>query len=360
MIAITGGPCSGKTTGLAKLVESLRSKGYKVLVSPESATKLILGGITPWELAPAEFQRHILRDTLAQEELFMESAKTFRDQGQKVVILCDRGAMDGQAYVSEGEFEPIVKSLGLSIHDICDRRYHAVIHLTTAALGAEEFYTLANNTARKESAEEARAIDKRTLEAWQRHHHPRVIDNRTDFSGKIRRLLVEVCAILGDPEPIERETKFVIEPIEFTDIPSKVTVSSIVQDYLVSEDGAEHRVRSRKDKHGTLYFHTIKRGISKGVRLEIERMIDNREYEELLDLKDPALHTIVKQRGCFFYQSQFIEVDLFEAPEKCKGLAVMEIEQSSAQADLVLPPFVKSPRDVTGEKEYSNRNLARR
>jgi hypothetical protein len=37
-----------------------------------------------------------------------------------------------------------------------DRRYEAVIHMMTAAEGAEEFYTGENNEARYESLEEAR------------------------------------------------------------------------------------------------------------------------------------------------------------------------------------------------------------
>ena len=37
-IAITGGPCSGKTTGLAKISSGLSDKGYEVIIVPESAT----------------------------------------------------------------------------------------------------------------------------------------------------------------------------------------------------------------------------------------------------------------------------------------------------------------------------------
>jgi hypothetical protein len=35
-----------------------------------------------------------------------------------------------------------------------DRRYDGVFHLVTAAIGAEKFYTLANNTARSETPEQ--------------------------------------------------------------------------------------------------------------------------------------------------------------------------------------------------------------
>lgn len=78
VIVITGGPCSGKTTGLIRLRDMLASQGYKVLVSPESATKLIMGGIVPGEqrgLSASEFQRHILLDTLTQEQCYISTAR---------------------------------------------------------------------------------------------------------------------------------------------------------------------------------------------------------------------------------------------------------------------------------------------
>ncbi len=361
IIAVTGGPCGGKTTGLVKLQQMLADRGYKVIVSPESATKLIMGGFFPWEIERVLFQRQLILDTLMQEERFITAARAYRDLGHKVVILCDRGVMDGQAYTSgPEEFEGMIKDLSLSINSICNNRYHAIMHLRTAADGAEEFYTLENNNARKETPEEARSFDKKVLEAWQRHHHPRVIDNSTNFDEKINRLFAEVCAVLGDPEPIEIEQKFLIEAFNLESIPTHVTVSYIVQDYLNSSDEKEERrVRSRTDDGGTSYFYTVKRKIRPGVRSEIERAVDKEEYQRLLSLKDEKFQTIKKRRACFFFQGQFIEVDTFDLPEKHKGLWLMEIEQSSAQKDLVLPTFIKVIKEVTDDDQYSNRFIAR-
>ena len=360
IIAITGGPCGGKTTGLVRLQQMLSDRGYKVLVSPESATKLISGGFCPWEVSRTMFQKQMIQDTLLQEQCFINAACAYRDLGNKVVILCDRGVMDGQAYTSgEAEFEGMVEELGLSVHDICNNRYHAIMHLRTAADGAEEFYTLDNNSARKETPEEARMFDQKILEAWQRHHHPRVIDNSTSFAEKIDRLFAEVCAVLGDPLPVEMERKFLIESFDLQAIPAHVTESQIVQDYLISpEQKEERRVRARADKWGTSYYYTVKRKIRPGVRIEIERNIDNDEYQRLLTLKDQSFQTIKKRRSCFFFQGQFIEVDTFDSPEKHAGLWLMEIEQSSAQKELILPPYVNVVKEVTDDESYSNRLIA--
>lgn len=43
-ICLTGGPCAGKTTGLAYISEKLREKGYNVFVVPEASTLIGTGG----------------------------------------------------------------------------------------------------------------------------------------------------------------------------------------------------------------------------------------------------------------------------------------------------------------------------
>lgn len=72
-------------------------------------------------------------------------------------------------------------------HPFC-RRYDIVIHLVTAADGAESFYTTANNAARTETAAQARDLDRAVAECYAAHPRHVVIDNSTDFEGKVRRL----------------------------------------------------------------------------------------------------------------------------------------------------------------------------
>jgi len=47
-----------------------------------------------------------------------------------------------------------------------DKRYDAVIHLVTAADGAEKYYTLANNQARYEDVPTAISVDRQLQGAW--------------------------------------------------------------------------------------------------------------------------------------------------------------------------------------------------
>lgn len=357
VIVITGGPCSGKTTGLSCLSRMLADRGYKVLVVPESATKLIGAGMLPGELQGIGFQEEILLDTLAQEERLHSIAARYRNLGRKVVVLCDRGAMDGEAYVNPAEFTKMIRRLGYTDRNLCDERYHAVMHMRTAALGAEKFYTLANNQARTETPEVARALDERTLQAWARHQHPRVVSNDTDFDGKIRRLFAEVCAVLGDPIPLEKEDKFLLRSFDPAGVPVAMHESLITQDYLVSSvTGEERRVRARGEHGNVSYYYTIKRDVSPGVRVEEEKMISWREYDVLLTLRDPKKDTIQKRRTCFFWEEQFFEVDIFEG--HATGLILLEAERTDRTPTLKLPPFLNVVRNVTGEKPYSNSGIA--
>lgn len=60
--------------------------------------------------------------------------------GTDVVVLIDRGLMDGSAYVSKSQWQALMDDMGVSTVQIRDNRYDAVIHMVTAADGASEFY----------------------------------------------------------------------------------------------------------------------------------------------------------------------------------------------------------------------------
>ena len=56
--------------------------------------------------------------------------------------------MDGRAYCDETTWQAIVDEMGLHVVQLRDKRYNAVIHLVTAADGAEKFYTNESNEVR--------------------------------------------------------------------------------------------------------------------------------------------------------------------------------------------------------------------
>lgn len=68
---------------------------------------------------------------------------------------------------TEEEWDEIIGSLGYDRIKLRDARYNQVIHMVTAANGAEPFYQLANNSTRTEGIELAIDRDKRAADVSQ-------------------------------------------------------------------------------------------------------------------------------------------------------------------------------------------------
>ena len=355
-IAITGGPCAGKSTALSWINEEFTKKGYKVLFIPETATELITGGVAPWTCeTDIDFQTAILKLQLAKEEIFEEVAQHLYD-AQKVLIVCDRGTLDGKAYIEKHNFDKILNNLHLTETQLKDS-YDAVFHLVTAAKGASEFYTLANNSARTETIEEAIANDDKIISAWTGHSHFRVIDNSTDFKKKMQRFVTEISNFLGEPTPYEIERKFLIEYPDIAKLEADKNCGKveIIQTYLKSNDDKEIRVRQRGNNGSYSYTKTIKQTINGLKRLETEKRLTQAEYINLLMDADTTKHQIRKTRYCLVYNNQYFEIDIYPF---WNDVAIMEIELNNESQTIEFPPQIKIIKEVTDDIEYKNSNLA--
>ena len=100
------------------------------------------------------------------EDIFLESGL---ENDAPTVILCDRGVMDGFAYTTNEVWQALLDETHWSTIQLRDRRYEVVILMVTAADGAEQFYTDANNEARYETVEQARVLDKKLINSWVGH-----------------------------------------------------------------------------------------------------------------------------------------------------------------------------------------------
>ena len=296
-IVITGGPCAGKTTAMSWIQNAFSEKGYAVLFVPETATELISGGVAPWTCGDnLSYQKCQMQLQLGKETVFEQAARTMK--ADKVLIVCDRGALDNKAYMTGLEFSQVLEAMHTNEVELRDG-YDAVFHLVTAAKGAVEFYTTANNQARTETPEQAAALDDRLISAWTGHPHLRVIDNATDFEAKMKRLIAEISAFLGEPQPLEIERKYLIEypDVNWLEHAPNCQRVEIIQTYLTSAAGEERRVRQRGIDGNYMYYETIKRRVTGMKRVEIERRLGQTEYLRLLMEADPARHPIRKTPG---------------------------------------------------------------
>ena len=225
-LVLTGGPCGGKTTAqvhqltppltpplqitLSTIFESM---GWRVFRVPETATILLGGGVSFGlldEEQRLEFQENLLKTMFQLEDTYFALATT---QRRNCLVICDRGAMDCSAYLPKADWEAILEKNCLNEVDIRDNRYDQVVHLVSAATGAEEHYTRyrrrptrftttlprSNNKARSEDLALASTNDRLVGEAWVGHPYYELIDNSTDFETKMRRLCRSVTARLDLP-----------------------------------------------------------------------------------------------------------------------------------------------------------------
>ncbi|MBE5738685.1 MAG: hypothetical protein E7354_03055 [Clostridiales bacterium] len=350
-IVITGGPCGGKTSALSFVEKEMTKRGYKVVFIGETATELILSGLHPKSYKRfTEFEKAIIQLQLMKESYYEKECENLPDD--KVLLVCDRGAMDCKGYVGEEKFQKILNDLGLDEITLRDN-YAGVFHLVTAAKGAEEYYTLSNNQARRETVKEAIEMDDNTISSWTGSPHFRVIDNSTPFDEKLKRLVKEICSCLGEPIPMEIERKYLIKKPNLEELEAMPNCSKvdIVQTYLQTDDGSETRIRQRGRDGSYVYTVTSKKKISAMQREEVERRITEKEYLTLMMSSDFHLKQVKKTRYLLTYDNRYYEIDVYPFSKK---KAICEIELSDKNEEVSLPPFIKIIKEVTGDKAYSN------
>lgn len=164
---------------------------------------------------------------------------------------------------------------------------------------------------------------------------------------------------------LEIERKYLIKKPDvqkLKEIPGCV-VEHIKQTYLKSKSGTERRVRCIATKGVFSYTYTEKTKISDMTREENENNISAEEYISFLNESDPLYSTIEKERFSFPYEGKIIEIDIYKNFENYSCLfynnAIMEIELSNESEVPVYPSFIKEGIEITGVKEYSNRNISK-
>ena len=356
-IVLTGGPAAGKTTLISRILKEFKQDdGWKVITVPESATELISQfGIKPFGncVTMLEFQDFVIADQIHKEALALKAAEMVPESN--VLIIYDRALMDDKAYISDEEFRQTIARFDGRTEESVLANYDAVIHLVSCAKGAEFAYNLGND-ARTESIEYAREMDDRTLRAWSAHPNLKIVDNSVDFEVKINRALREVYRIVGEPEPMEKKHKYLIEMPDLNQlvIRYRAVPYDMMQTYLNTTNPAiERRIRQQKNGADYLYFYTEKHTMPDNTKWDTEKPISQKEYVQYLMEGDMSLRSVRKTKYRFTYQDQRFELDIYPFSS---DKAIMF--RYSDNDDVQIPPEFHILREVTGDPEYKNKQLA--
>ncbi|XP_037973868.2 TRPL translocation defect protein 14 isoform X2 [Plutella xylostella] len=302
------------------------------------------------------------------ENTFFELGRTCQ---RNCLIICDRGAMDASAFISKEVWEAMLAANSWNSVELRDNRYNHIVHMVSAANGAEDFYSTEEHACRSEGVELARELDYNAAAAWVGHPYFDVIDNSTDFDKKINRLIACVCQKIGidtgDRLNVNsKKRKFLVK----TPLPAESEFPpfqdfDVVHNYLQSDlRKAQARLRKRGQKGHWSYIHTVRRfHPSNGQSVEVRTQLNHRDYLNLLPQRDDAHFTIFKKRRCFIYNNQYYQLDIYRQPThpRCRGLVLLETYSAAYEQDKLLaslPKFLQIEREVTGDHAYSMYNLS--
>ena len=334
-VVLTGGPCAGKSTAIAKISKVFTEKGYEVLVVPETATEIINMGIKPFgdnKINMYDFQKFILSHQLEKERLIDEYINL--NENKNILVIYDRGIIDNMAYVPLNEFDKLLKEFNITKSNLFTR-YDSALHLLTAAKGTD-FYTTENNSARSEGKEEAIILDDKILESYLGFPRLRIIDNSTNFESKIEKVIKEISNVLGNAY-VQKQYKYLIDfnTIDYKKLESVSRKFVVKQKYNVKNND---EIRVRKSNTNKPSERIIK-----------EKVISEKDFDYLYDSFDG--NEITKIRYCFSYHDIDFRLDIFD------DIALLEVE--GEYDNIIFPDFFRVLEDVTEDENYRNYNLSK-
>jgi len=177
-IVLTGGPGSGKTV-ISKRIA--RDQPDRFILVPEAATQVYDALQTRWDRLDLEGRRVVQRK-IYQLQIDQEDRTARANPG--MVLLLDRGTIDGAAYWPEGP-EDYWRDVGSSLESEL-KRYTAVIWMESAAALGHQFYDGdSSNACRFEDASSAVESGKLLLKLWGGHANLKHVGAFAEIDEKV-------------------------------------------------------------------------------------------------------------------------------------------------------------------------------
>jgi predicted ATPase len=188
-IVLTGAECSGKTEIFKSLTKRFHDCATFI---PEVAETLLSRGfpnidrfLNPWT---QKWQDHLQRAIYTTQFAMEETSIVVASKKRHLMLVLDRGLMDGAAFMAGGveEFET---KFGVTAESIYGR-YDLVIHLESTASGCPQEYKITE--VRTNPREEAEKNEKRIAAAWKHHPHYVHICCEQTFAGKQDKVFARI------------------------------------------------------------------------------------------------------------------------------------------------------------------------
>lgn len=282
------------------------------------------------------------------------------------LLLTDRGMMDSKAYCSREDWEALLKRNDWTEEALL-KRYVAVIHMTTAAYGAESCFTTANNAARTEGIDEARAVDDKTKRAWRSHQNFRIVDNSTDFATKTTRVGAAIAEILATQ--VSEPTRSKLHAIDKSQLQQRrylVRNSSELLSLWPEEDNEEPPemtfifldlagdcVLRRESRGGVTVYAMASRNADKTIS---HTTISQRMFHKLEANRELRMHPVHFMRRTVVHGDAVLKIDRLTSPRQMTTLSLHGSEKDIKDFEKIQKDL--SLEDITDSKDYSKHSLA--
>ena len=373
LVAVTGGPCAGKTTALMNITENF-SMNYKVFSVPEMATIAINGGVNLVPNKPLSERKHLakqfIKNVISMENYFIEAAKVEKSD---VLILCDRGVMDIKAYIEYEAFDEILQELEYTEDQMTSERYDLVCHMVTVADGYEEFYQLKNNRARSETPAQARDLDKTIQEVWMNHQNFRIQSAQSLFDNKIDDIYSAIANLLKMDSSYQMSEKYLqpndlnIEELQ----PNETNKASFYEkiNYLIHNDGIQSvYIKERiNNQGGKVYSHVIRNKIDdNGKKFIKKNKITKEIYDLFMKQKNPYTESLYRKLTSFIDNNEnYVILEYYDDlnyTNKVHTILMTEPLINSKRESFKVPSFFTEfiQKNLTGDDKYTSYYIAQR
>ena len=360
MIAITGGPRSGKTAVVDYLSYKLALDGFTVFRLSEIASSMIQSGLTLSRyIDPYEFQSELFSRQKKEEEKLLETAESAigETDDQRAVIICDRGLQDGRAYVSHAEFNRIVAAAGISKEELRNR-YAGVVLLETME---KQPISEVINPARLEEEDGLFDLASATKTAWSDvptitiHAHDDMDIKLREAENAVRSIL-EMETLPNPPCPrriLVRRPKLE----DFLDR-SSASLDQVAVTFTQAMNSSRQMLIKRKT-HTEMQLTSVRINESQtgeNRKHEFEIPINGQAFSSYLEFADGLLPSVTKQTARFLHAGQSLSLSFYDF---LPYVAILEGEPKASAEKLELPPYLTEIRDVTDSKKFTDLTFAK-
>jgi len=293
-IALTGGPCAGKSTMYHRIQKELKENNYKVLLVDETARQLILRGIIPNDDDYESLKRfqNIVYYYQKMQERCAYDALYYNQDEEICIILCDRGLLDNKAYLNDyKDFDDILRNNNDNEIEVLDS-YDLILYLTSLAISKPNLY--GKDKERYESKEYAAILNNKTITSWIGHHNLKTIDTKENEDTEFKQIMLIIYDLINKNEYKEKEIEYEIETID-----TSIYNDNNSRRIYIEENGL---IDIENGNIYKVYIRSYKDNIS--VLLSINnsntRKISKEEYE------------IIKEKSNILYRIEYEEISFVE------------------------------------------------